>query len=153
MSENRAILIAEDSEDDLILLQRAFQKAGVVNPVRVVRSGRETISYLKGNGKYADREAFPFPSVLLLDLNMPDGDGFEVLTWVRNKLDTSGLLVVVLTRMEEIKVISRAYALGANSFLTKPGNPEDLQQLVNSFQGYWLVKNVYPPTRNQTTNE
>ena len=153
MNQNRAILIAEDSEDDLILLKRAFHRAGVVNPIHVVRSGRETISYLKGNGKYADREAFPFPSVLLLDLNMPDGDGFEVLTWVRNKLDTSGLLVVVLTRMEEIKVISRAYALGANSFLTKPGNPEDLQELVNSFHGYWLLKNICPPTRNQTINE
>ena len=60
--------------------------------------------------------------MILLDLNMPDGDGFDVLTWIRNKYPNGGLLVVVLTRVEEIRKINRAYSLGANSFLTKPGN-------------------------------
>ena len=127
-----------------MLLKRAFSKAGVVNPIYWVRSGGEAIQYLNGDGPYADRNAYPIPSVILLDLNMPDGDGFDVLTWIRNKYPNGGLLVVVLTRVEEIRKINRAYSLGANSFLTKPGNAEELQELVNIFSGYWLLNNRAP---------
>lgn len=136
--------MVDDSSDDFLLLKRAFSKAGVVNPLNWVRSGTEAIKYLSGNGPYADRDAYPIPSVILLDLNMPDGDGFEVLTWIRNKYPSGGLLVVVLTRVEEIRKINRAYSLGANSFLTKPGNVEELQELVNIFSGYWLLNNRHP---------
>jgi CheY-like chemotaxis protein len=138
------ILVVDDSSDDFLLLKRAFSKAGVVNPVYWVRSGSEAIQYLNGSGPYADRDASPIPSVILLDLNMPDGDGFDVLTWIRNKYPNGGLLVVVLTRVEEIRKINRAYSLGANSFLTKPGNAEELQELVNIFSGYWLLNNRGP---------
>jgi CheY-like chemotaxis protein len=134
----------DDNADDFLLLKRAFSKAGVVNPIYWVRSGGEAIQYLNGSGLYADRSAYPIPSVILLDLNMPDGDGFEVLTWIRNKYPNGGLLVVVLTRVEEIRKINRAYALGANSFLTKPGSAEELQELVNIFSGYWLLNNRGP---------
>jgi CheY-like chemotaxis protein len=136
--------VVDDSSDDFLLLKRAFSKAGVVNPLNWVRSGGEAIKYLNGTGPYADRDAYPIPSVILLDLNMPDGDGFEVLTWIRNKYPNGGLLVVVLTRVEEIRKINRAYSLGANSFLTKPGNVEELQELVNIFSGYWLLNNRHP---------
>lgn len=139
-----AILIVDDSSDDFVLLKRAFTKTGVENPIYWVRSGSEAIKYLNGNDAYHDRNLYPVPSVILLDLNMPDGDGFDVLTWIRNKYPSGGLLVVVLTRVEEIRKINRAYALGANSFLTKPGNPEDLQELINIFSGYWLLNNRLP---------
>jgi CheY-like chemotaxis protein len=139
-----SILIVDDSSDDFILLMRALMKAGVVNPLHWVRSGGEAIQYLNGTGPYSNRNHYPLPSVILLDLNMPDGDGFEVLTWIRNKYPSGGLLVVVLTRVEEIKKINRAYALGANSFLTKPGNVEELQELVSIFSGYWLLNNRPP---------
>jgi DNA-binding NarL/FixJ family response regulator len=75
---------------------------------------------------------------------MPDGDGFEVLQWIRNKFPQGGLLVVVLTRVEEIRKINRAYSLGANSFLTKPGNAEELHELIHIFTGYWLLRNTFP---------
>lgn len=144
MGNAPSILVVDDSSDDFLLLKRAFSKAGVVNPLNWVRSGGEAIKYLNGTGAYSDRLAFPIPSVILLDLNMPDGDGFEVLTWIRNKYPSGGLLVVVLTRVEEIRKINRAYSLGANSFLTKPGNAEELQELVNIFSGYWLLNNRRP---------
>jgi CheY-like chemotaxis protein len=146
------ILIVEDNSDDVILLKRAFAKAGVSNPLHTVSSGRQAIQYLSGEGPFADRERFPIPSVILLDLQMPDGDGFDVLQWIRNKFPQGGLLVVVLTRVEEIKKINRAYALGANSFLTKPSNPEELQELINIFGGYWLLKNQFPefPSSHRT---
>lgn len=144
MSSAPTILIVDDSSDDFLLLKRAFAKAGVVNPIYWVRSGSEAIQYLSGNGPYENRQNFPIPSVILLDLNMPDGDGFDVLTWIRNKYPSGGLLVVVLTRVEEIKKINRAYKLGANSFLTKPGSTEELQELINIFTGYWLLNNRAP---------
>src|SRR6185295_11903648 len=107
-------------------------------------SGREAIAYLNGVAPFEDRVKSPLPSVILLDLQMPDGDGFEVLQWIRNKFPSGGLLVVVLTRVEELRKINRAYALGANSFLTKPGSSEELQELIRIFSGYWLLTNRMP---------
>jgi len=140
------ILIVDDNPDDVTLLKRAFARNGVANPIFSVNSGHQAISYLKGEGPFSDREAHPIPSVILLDLQMPDGDGFEVLQWIRNKFPQGGLLVVVLTRVEEIRKINRAYSLGANSFLTKPGNAEELHELIHIFQGYWLLRNCFPET-------
>lgn len=153
MGNAPSILIVDDSSDDVILLKRAFSRAGVVNPLYWVKSGSEAIKYLRGDSAYSDRESYPLPSVILLDLNMPDGDGFEVLTWIRNKFPNGGLLIVVLTHVEEIRKINRAYSLGANSFLTKPGNPEELQELINIFSGYWLLNNRLPspPNASPTT--
>jgi CheY-like chemotaxis protein len=139
-----SILIVDDSSDDVLLLKRAFKKAGVANPIHSVKSGREAIAYLRGIAPFEDRTRHPLPSVILLDLQMPDGDGFDVLQWIRNKFPSGGLLVVVLTRLEELRKINRAYALGANSFLTKPGSPEELQELIRIFSGYWLLTNRMP---------
>jgi CheY-like chemotaxis protein len=137
-----SILIVDDSSDDLILLKRAFKKAGVGNPIDWVKSGREAIEYLKLATE--GRPAHRLPSVILLDLQMPDGDGFEVLQWIRNKFPNGGLLIVVLTRVEELRAVNRAYALGANSFLTKPGSVEELNELIRIFSGYWLLTNRPP---------
>jgi CheY-like chemotaxis protein len=150
MSSAPNILIVDDSSDDFLLLKRAFSKTGVANPIHWVRSGSEAIQYLSGTGAYEDRNKFPIPNVILLDLNMPDGDGFDVLTWIRNKYPDGGLLIVVLTRVEEIRKINRAYKLGANSFLTKPGNPEELQELINIFTGYWLLNNRGPQSSGRS---
>jgi CheY-like chemotaxis protein len=139
-----SILIVDDSSDDVILLKRAFKKTGVANPLHWVKSGREAIAYLQGISPFEDRSKHPLPNVILLDLQMPDGDGFDVLQWIRNKFPSGGLLVVVLTRVEELRKINRAYALGANSFLTKPGSPEELQELIRIFSGYWLLTNRMP---------
>lgn len=144
MGEAPLILIVDDNSDDVMLLKRGFARNGVINPIFSVNSGRQAISYLKGEPPYTDRDQNPIPSVILLDLQMPDGDGFEVLQWIRNKFPQGGLLVVVLTRVEEIRKINRAYSLGANSFLTKPGNDEELHELIQIFTGYWLLRNAFP---------
>ena len=151
MSSAPTILIVDDSSDDFLLLKRAFAKTGVVNPLFWVRSGSEAIRYLSGTEPFQDRTQYPLPSVILLDLNMPDGDGFDVLTWIRNKYPDGGLLVVVLTRVDEIRKINQAYKLGANSFLTKPGRPEELQELIHIFSGYWLLNNRAPQPVEEAT--
>jgi CheY-like chemotaxis protein len=149
MGSAPSILIVEDSSDDVLLLKRAFTKTGVTNPIQWVKSGREAIAYLQGMPPYENRLVNPMPSVILLDLQMPDGDGFEVLRWIRDKFPSGGLLVVVLTRVEELRQINRAYALGANSFLTKPGNPEEVNELIRIFSGYWLLNNCAPQSPKQ----
>lgn len=144
MGSAPSILIVDDSSDDVALLKRAFKKAGVANPISWVKSGNEAIAYLNGAPPFADRLRNPLPNVILLDLSMPDGNGFEVLKWIRAKFPAGGLLVVVLTCVEEIRLVNRAYALGANSFLTKPGKLEELEELIEIFSGYWLLNNHIP---------
>ena len=91
------ILLAEDSEDDVLLVRRAFAKANFLNVLHVVSNGEEAIAYLQGEGQYANRENYPLPSLLLLDWKMPRKGGFEVLQWIRQQPGLSLLRVVVLT--------------------------------------------------------
>ena len=151
MPPQRVILLVDDSEDDRFLLRRSFEKAGIVNPVQEVSSGRKAIEYLKGDGKFGDRAEYPFPGIVLLDLKMPEIDGFEVLEWIRNKLELRGVLIIVLSQLDELRQINRAYALGANSFLMKTGDPKELDGLIRAFKEYWLLKNQAPEIRAEST--
>jgi CheY-like chemotaxis protein len=138
------ILLAEDNEDHVILIRRAFEKGALCNPLFVVRDGAEAIDYLSGTGKFANRDEFPVPSLLLLDLKMPNKDGFEVLQWVRHQPGLSRLRVVVLTTSEDWRDINRAYQLGANSFLVKPVNMDEFFRLTQAIKGYWLWMSKEP---------
>ncbi len=138
MPENALILIAEDREDDVVLMRRAFEKANVVNPLHFVRDGEEAIAYLRGEPPYANRDEFPLPDLLLLDLKMPKIDGFEVLEWMRDQPGLKALRVVVLTSSEEMGDVNRAYSLGANSFLVKPVQFHDFVDLTRTINGHWL---------------
>jgi CheY-like chemotaxis protein len=135
----KPILLAEDVEDDALILKRVLKKAGVMNPVIVVRHGEEVIRYLQGDGSYSLRAKYPLPGVLLLDLKMPRRDGFEVLEWCRAQPHLKPMLIVVLTGLQEVGTMQRAYAMGADSFLVKPCNVEDMTNLTNTFVGYWDV--------------
>ncbi|MDB6053747.1 MAG: putative response regulator, CheY [Verrucomicrobiales bacterium] len=139
MTNTKTILIAEDSEQDLQMLLRSFHNAGVQNPFHVVRDGLAAIHYLGGTGAYQDRSKFPFPSILLLDLNMPRKDGFDVLAFLREHSLSTNLLTVVLTGLADSRLIDKAYMLGAHSFLRKPTRPEELQNLANFFKDHWLL--------------
>src|SRR5438876_799725 len=97
MLNGEFILLVEDDDNDVVLIQHAFRKAGLREALKVVRSGEQALEYLSGEGDYADRERFPLPFLLLLDLKMPGTNGFEVLQWVRQTSDLKRLLVVVLT--------------------------------------------------------
>src|SRR5688572_10273895 len=85
-SQYETILVAEDNEDHVVLIRRAFKQARFLNPVHVVQDGAEAIAYLNGEGKYADRNEYPMPGLLLLDLKMPNKNGFEVMEWIRAQL-------------------------------------------------------------------
>jgi CheY-like chemotaxis protein len=138
------ILIAEDNDDHVLLLRRALQKGAVLNPVFVVNDGEETIAYLKGEGKYADRYEYPLPALLLLDLKMPRKNGLEVLEWIRQQPGLRRLRVVVLTTSDAPQDIDRAYELGANAFMVKPLERKDFLELTSAIKGYWLWMSAAP---------
>ena len=133
----KAILIAEDDENDAVLLKLALQKAGVENPVFTMNDGDQVIAYLKGDTPYANREKFPLPSVLLLDLKMPRLSGFQVMEWLHAQKDFKSLLVVVLTGHDGLREVQQAYKLGAHSFLIKPCKSEDIKNLIHWYSEHW----------------
>jgi len=144
MPDMGVILLAEDREDDIILIRKAFKEAYITNPLFTVRDGDEAISYLAGNGKYSNRAEFPLPDLMLLDLKMPRTDGFEVLTWIRQQPSLSALRVVVLTSSDGIRDVTRAYRLGANSFMVKPLDFEDVVHMSKFVTTYWLKMSKTP---------
>ena len=124
------ILLAEDNEDDVFLVRHAFKKAGATSRLQTVCDGAEAQAYLKGEGAYADRLAHPFPDILLLDLNMPRMNGFELLEWLRQDSQCSRLVVHVLTASARAEDVERAYALRANSYVMKPSRVDELAAFV-----------------------
>lgn len=152
MPASETILLAEDNEDHVLLIKRAFSKANLLNPLHVVDDGREAIAYLRGEGVFADRSRYPFPALMLLDLKMPNCDGFEVLKWIRNQKDLPPLRIVVLTTSERVFDMQRAYELGAHSFLTKPVDFRDFVQLGPAIKGQWLWMSRHPDSVAATTS-
>lgn len=138
MRDQSLILIVEDNEDHVLLLRRAFRSLRMLNPLQVVNTGERAIEYLKGVGRYSNREEFPLPSLVLLDLKMRGIDGFNVLRWIREQDGLRTLRVVVLSSSNLMSDVNEAYQLGANSFLVKPTDFNDLIQIMRAFQGYWL---------------
>jgi CheY-like chemotaxis protein len=106
--------------------------------------GNKAIAYLEGSGPYADREKFPLPGVILLDLKMPIKTGFEVLAWMRAQPGLKYLPVIVFTASKQEADMTRAYDLGANAFVVKPNTMAGLETLVNTIKGFWLTWNEEP---------
>ena len=138
------ILLAEDDENDIALFRLGIARAGITNPVHVVRNGEECMAYLEGVGPYADRGQYPLPGLLLLDLKMPIKDGFDVLAWIRCHPTLSRLRVVVLTVSHNILDVNRAYDLGANSFLTKTMDVRDFAEQLRGIRNHWISSSRAP---------
>lgn len=135
--EDPIILLVDDSENDALLMCTIYSRAGFVRPLQFARDGAEAIAYLNGDGLFRDRRQFPMPAVVLLDLNMPQKNGFEVLEWIRAQPGLKRLRVYILSASSQEKDIQRAYDLGANSYLVKPGNLDGLRHLAKTLAA-WL---------------
>lgn len=142
-STKMVLLLAEDQEDDVLLFKRALLKAGVSVALHHVNDGEEAIDYLKG-GKDYDREAFPFPDLLIVDLKMPKRTGFDVIDWVRKKSDSKRLRIVVLSSSREKNDINRAYESGANAYMSKPNNFDQLISMIKHLHMYWAELSECP---------
>ncbi len=143
MNREYSILVVDDSENDRLLLRAAFERAGLKKPLREVPDGEQAIAYLKGEGAYSDRAGNPLPTVMLLDLNMPLKNGFEVLQWVRQQPGLKRMTIIVLTASTREEDVERAFDLGANAFLLKPTKLETLVAMVRSLH-HWMEFNRFP---------
>jgi Response regulators consisting of a CheY-like receiver domain and a winged-helix DNA-binding domain len=144
MANHSSILLVEDNPRDVELIQRAFKQARMANPIKVVHDGLAAMDYLSGAGVYADRAQYPLPFLVLLDLNLPKVSGLKVLQWIRTQAAFEKLCVVILTSSREPAETETAYALGANSYLHKPGNFEQLVMLMNGLELHWAVIDQAP---------
>lgn len=141
------VLWVEDDPNDVFLIQRAWKQAGEI-PVsfhfRIIDNGEEAIDYLSGAHRYARRDLYPLPAFVLLDLKLPRASGFEILSWIRNREALQHLPVVILTSSQESRDIRKAYELGANSYIVKPGEPSRLIEMALRLKQYWLDWNELP---------
>jgi CheY-like chemotaxis protein len=134
-SRDGIILLAEDRDEDAELLQLAFRRAGITNPIVVVRDGDKVLSYLLGMGEH---ENTPLPILLLLDLKMPNRNGFEALQWIREHPTLKALRVIVMTVSESIHDVTRAYHIGANSFLIKTSDVMEMIEQAKQIKAHWI---------------
>jgi CheY-like chemotaxis protein len=145
MKKAAHILLIEDNRMDVELTLDGFREAHITNTIHVANNGQEGLEYLFGNGKYADRQTFPLPYLILLDLKMPRIDGFEVLRQVKATPLIRRIPVVILTSSKEEGDRALSYDIGANSYLVKPVSFEGFAEVIRQINGYWLLLNVEPP--------
>jgi CheY-like chemotaxis protein len=145
MEKPAHILLVEDSRMDIELTLDAFREARLSNTIYVVQNGQEALDYLFGRGMYADRQLYPIPNIILLDIKLPGIDGFEVLRQVKSAPLLKRLPVIILTSSKEEGDRALSYDIGANSYLVKPVSFEGFMHVVQQIEGYWLTLNVAPP--------
>lgn len=133
-------LLADDDEDFGSLLEAAFEIAGIAGALRRVRDGVRAQRYLRGEGRYVDRITFPFPTLVLLDLNLPRPDGWELLRWIRSQTRLAELRVVILSGMDLNGKNRRALEMGADACWEKPFPFSGLVNMVENFRDRWLAE-------------
>lgn len=137
-------MLAEDDPNDVLLFRRAFNRAGFTNHLVVLNDGEDALRYLKGEGPYADRTAFPLPVLVVLDLSMPRLGGLEVLESVRGQPELKHLPVIILTSSSFAPDLAKAYKSGANSFMTKPSDPTEYSTSLKQILEFWLTTTRLP---------
>ena len=139
------ILLIEDDPADAALIQRAFQKVGVQNPIAHLSHGDTALAYLEGINEYVNRNKFPLPILIILDLKLPGMNGLQLLKWIRTKRELRLIPVVVLTGSADTTQVQAAYEAGANSYLLKPADRNEIIRVVEALEHYWVQHNVPPP--------
>ena len=136
------ILMADDDPDDRMMAEKAMREYRLKNKLLFVEDGEELMDYLQRRGKYADAAMFPWPDLILLDLNMPKKDGREALAEIKADQRLRRIPVVVLTTSKAEEDVIRSYDLGVNSYITKPVSFQGLAEALRLLNMYWfeLVK-------------
>jgi CheY-like chemotaxis protein len=139
------ILLVEDNEDDIILIEEAFAGARMMNVINNVRDGEAALAYLRREGLYKDAVR---PGLILLDINMPKMNGFEVLEAIKANPQLQPLPVIILTTSERAEDVVRSYVYGACSYIRKPVSLEQFIDVVKQFEVYWTLVSRVPPAKS-----
>ena len=131
------VLLVEDDLNDIFLVKRAFKMAQLDTPLQVVTDGEEATHYLSGDGKYSDRESYPLPKLIVMDIKMPRMTGFDVLEWIKNDGTLRRIPVIIVSSSNRPEDIDRAYELGANAYMVKPVSYRAVERLFGSITHYW----------------
>ena len=143
MGEIYTFLLVEDSEEDAVLVRRALARAKIPNPIQVVVSGEEAIAYFSGAGEYCNREKYPLPALVFMDLNLPGIDGLQVMKWLQSQIHLRHIRVVALSSSLDARLFSKVRELGAEASFIKTHNYQDVIAFVQSFGK--LSQLVQPP--------
>jgi len=144
MNTEQPILLVEDNATDVLLIRRAMARASVRNPIHVASDGDLAVAYLAGEMPYTDRQRYPLPGLVLLDLKLPKRSGHEVLGWLKTQPQLARIPVIVLSSSRLPADVNGAYDRHANSYLVKPVQFDDLQRIIEAVQGFWISK-AEPP--------
>lgn len=138
ISDDLTILIAEDDNQDRLLIEHALRKSRILNDIRFVIDGEDLMNYLYNRGEYADPAESPRPGLILLDLNMPKKDGREALQEIKSDPNLFSIPVIVLTTSKADEDVARSYLSGANSFISKPVSMDGLVNVMKTLKEYWF---------------
>lgn len=141
------ILMADDDEDDCMLIKEAFQANGFKGELRFVENGEQLMEYLNRRGKYEDGSLSPQPDLILLDLNMPRKDGREALNEIKSDPALRSIPVVILTTSNDEGDVVLCYNGGVSSFITKPSEFRSWNELAKTIIEYWFCFSTLPPKR------
>jgi CheY-like chemotaxis protein len=133
------ILLVDDDLDSRDLLLLAFKRIGIASRVSCVNSGNEAVAYLRGEGVFSDRERFAYPSLLITDLKMANGDGFRLLEQLRTTPRYRVVPTIVMSASSDADDIRKSYMLGATSYFVKPTEFEALERLLRLLYEVWLL--------------
>lgn len=139
------ILLVEDNIFDVELTLDAFREVNLADRIQVVRNGTEALNYLLGREPYHDRQNYPLPDLILLDLKLPGIGGHDVLYEVKSTPALKRIPVIILTSSQEESDLAKSYDNGANSYLVKPISANGFLGVVNQIDQYWLSLNIGPP--------
>lgn len=120
--EQIKILLVEDDDGHARLIERNLRKVSLINPIERVPDGQEALDYLNNQGRFTDREKFPLPQLVLLDINLPRVDGIEVLERIKQHPTLRAVPVIMLTSTDSQAEIDRCYRAGASGYVAKPVN-------------------------------
>jgi two-component system, response regulator len=150
--DNTKVLVVEDDQEDAVLTLRALKKNNVENKVYVVRDGVEALDFLFCTKRYAKRDPHDMPQLILLDIELPNMNGLEVLRRLRADERTRRLPVVMLSASNEEENIAESYKSGANSYVRKPTDFTQFMESVRQLGSYWLTSNPAPPKERMDNN-
>ena len=135
------IFLVEDRPDEIELMKQALHQSGVTNPLRLISDGAEAIAYLEGKDRYADRNTYPLPRLVLLDLKLPNRTGLDVVRWLKNDARLKRIPVIMVTSSRELSDMEKAYSAGVNSYLVKPTSFRDFVETMKITATYWIHYN------------